>query len=577
MILDIEGKRVKVDDSFAKLSPEEQDKQVQEIAQSMFPKKVEAPRQETTVAEGLNETMYPIGGAVAGAGLEAKRGLSNFAKNISNATNPELMAEAKLKADLNAVEKYGRTQHRVPGMPMEKPGLYFNQPTYELESKRAREEIAKMMADPEYQNKVLSEQKPSAAQYQKRVNPSMMQRAGNFLGKTPLGLLGGAAVGAGAGMQAADVVNRYNQGDKLGAAIGGLGTLGTGMAMIPTPATRIGGTALSIGAESLNAYIDLLKKGNPFDKFLQSKPVAPPGQPQAPQQQPGMPPNPMGSAPPQPPQLQQPPQPQQPPAMGMKEGGAVKKYADGGLATSFAEPMAMMSAEPMAMMSAEPQFEKISAFSDEMQNLPYQINEKAQGTPFYRQDDLQPRAMEFMQNQPMMTTTGLSSFGMQPPKLPSFNRQQSRAMPMGASKPQGIGFKPNRAPLSAMAGAPQRRIAAPLKSGFRPAMRGNVPQRPRRFFAEGGPVNFNPEGSDYDYQTALAYGMGPNGAGENLGHWGSVAPTSDDERMLRELAEESYVMLKGKNHDTYDKAEAAEKQRGSKIVKVGDRYYSVPK
>lgn len=148
---------------------------------------------------------------------------------------------------------------------------------------------------------------------------------------------------------------------------------------------------------------------------------------------------------------------------------------------------------------------------------------------------------------------------------------------MGASKPQGIGFKPNRAPLSAMAGAPQRRIAAPLKSGFRPAMRGNVPQRPRRFFAEGGPVNFNPEGSDYDYQTALAYGMGPNGAGENLGHWGSVAPTSDDERMLRELAEESYVMLKGKNHDTYDKAEAAEKQRGSKIVKVGDRYYSVPK
>jgi hypothetical protein len=195
------------------------------------------------------------------------------------------MAEAKLKADLNAVEKYGRTQHRVPGMPMEKPGLYFGQPTYELESKRAREEIAKMLADPDYQQKVLAEQKPHIAQYQKRVSPTMAQRAGNFLGRTPLGLLGGAAVGAGAGMQAADVVNRYNQGDKLGAVIGGLGTLGTGIAMIPHPVARVGGTALSLGAEGLNAYIDILKKNNPLDRFLQNNPLAPVGEFQTQQQQ----------------------------------------------------------------------------------------------------------------------------------------------------------------------------------------------------------------------------------------------------------------------------------------------------
>jgi hypothetical protein len=94
--------------------------------------------------------------------------------------------------------------------------------------------------------------------------------------------------------------------------------------------------------------------------------------------------------------------------------------------------------------------------------------------------------------------------------------------------------------------------------------------------AEGGSV-FNPEGAGYDYQTAMAYGMGPTGTGEDLGHWGSVAPTSDDERMLRDLPRDAYVMLKGKAHETFDKAEAAEKERGSKVVKIGDRYYSIPK
>jgi len=94
-------------------------------------------------------------------------------------------------------------------------------------------------------------------------------------------------------------------------------------------------------------------------------------------------------------------------------------------------------------------------------------------------------------------------------------------------------------------------------------------------YAPGGSV-FNPEGAGYDYQTAMAYGMGPTGTGEDLGHWGSVAPTSDDERMLRDLPRDAYVMLKGKAHETFDKAKAAEKERGSKVVKIGDRYYSIP-
>jgi len=94
---------------------------------------------------------------------------------------------------------------------------------------------------------------------------------------------------------------------------------------------------------------------------------------------------------------------------------------------------------------------------------------------------------------------------------------------------------------------------------------------PNRRYADGGGV-FNPQGSDYDYQTARAYGMGQ---GDN-GHWGSVAPASESERKLHGLPEGSYVMLKGAEHPTWNKAVEAETARGSKIVKHGDRYYSVP-
>ena len=96
--------------------------------------------------------------------------------------------------------------------------------------------------------------------------------------------------------------------------------------------------------------------------------------------------------------------------------------------------------------------------------------------------------------------------------------------------------------------------------------------------ADGGLVHaFDPEGEDYDYSTALAHGMGPDGTGENAGHWGSVAPAPEHARQQYNLPEDSYVVLKGKSHPTFYKAEAAENERGSEIVKLGDRYYSIPK
>jgi hypothetical protein len=83
---------------------------------------------------------------------------------------------------------------------------------------------------------------------------------------------------------------------------------------------------------------------------------------------------------------------------------------------------------------------------------------------------------------------------------------------------------------------------------------------------------FDPEGDEYDYKTARANQMQPS---KDDGHWGSVAPVSEPDRLKHNLPEGAYVILKGAQHPTFDKAVEAEKQRGAKIEKRGNRYYSI--
>jgi hypothetical protein len=99
----------------------------------------------------------------------------------------------------------------------------------------------------------------------------------------------------------------------------------------------------------------------------------------------------------------------------------------------------------------------------------------------------------------------------------------------------------------------------------------------KKKFADGGVVKFDPESEDYDYDTAVSAGLGPDGKDENAGHWGSVTKASAEDKKKYGLPDGSYVVLKGRKHETWDKAEEAERERGSEIVKMGDRYYSVPK
>jgi hypothetical protein len=307
----------------------------------------EKPEAEQKPIEAqLNDIMYPAAGAVAGStvgGATTAGRIVGGLRNAAKAADPVAMEQARRIAEKNAVETWGRTQHRVPGMVAEKPGLYFGEPTYALEKQRAYNEIQKMATDPEYHAKVLSEQKPAVAQYAKRVaqeNPTMMQKVGRVLGRAPMGAIAGGFTGLGAGMQASDAINRYNQGDKLGSAISGVGALGTGLAMIPHPVTRIGGTAVGLGAEGLNAYIDYLKKNNPFDKMTQQ------------------------------PQQQQ--QPQQMAAGGKvkplsKAQRAMKHFAEGGSTSAPTIMSGQSSFEPVAMASqfAPESFEPQVAFASQ--------------------------------------------------------------------------------------------------------------------------------------------------------------------------------------------------------------------
>jgi len=72
---------------------------------------------------------------------------------------------------------------------------------------------------------------------------------------------------------------------------------------------------------------------------------------------------------------------------------------------------------------------------------------------------------------------------------------------------------------------------------------------------------FDPEGSGYDYQTALKHGLK---AGKNK-HWPSRSPKTGQ-------------ILKGRAHPTWSKTVSGETRAGYEIYKAPNgRYYSKPR
>jgi hypothetical protein len=143
----------------------------------------------------------------------------------------------------------------------------------------------------------------------------------SMMGKLATGtgqMLGRSLAGAGAGYQGYDAWNRLQEGDIPGAAISTVGAIGSGLSLVPLPVTRFGGTAIGIGAEALNAYLD----------YLKNKAQQPP------------------------PQAQPQPQPQpQPAPQKMAQGGLV-----GGLNATYNMPMAGGASLSIGGPQQQPQF-----------------------------------------------------------------------------------------------------------------------------------------------------------------------------------------------------------------------------
>lgn len=71
---------------------------------------------------------------------------------------------------------------------------------------------------------------------------------------------------------------------------------------------------------------------------------------------------------------------------------------------------------------------------------------------------------------------------------------------------------------------------------------------------------FDPESDDYDYNSAINAGLGP----DETGHWPSREPKTG-------------LILKGTKHKTFHKTVEGEKKAGYKIIKKDGRYYSIKK
>lgn len=83
-------------------------------------------------------------------------------------------------------------------------------------------------------------------------------------------------------------------------------------------------------------------------------------------------------------------------------------------------------------------------------------------------------------------------------------------------------------------------------------------------FSKRPSSKFDPEGSDYDYATARARGLSPQGVDpeDGLPHWPSRDPVSG-------------MLLKGRAHPTFDKGVKVDEELGYRLQKRGGRYYTV--
>jgi hypothetical protein len=185
------------------------------------------------VSAATNSVVYP---AVA-AGAAAASG--NLPTKIVNG-----MVQDPVTGKWMAVENYARQMAQ---------GKYYGGKNYD----QVWDKIREYNADPTQGPRLEKEAMANRSTGQKVL--SKVPKPLQGIASAPMGAFGKGIVGLGAGIQGADALNRYNEGDTSGAIISGLGAMGTAASMLPHPIARIGGTAVGLGAEGLNMFLDKLK------------------------------------------------------------------------------------------------------------------------------------------------------------------------------------------------------------------------------------------------------------------------------------------------------------------------------
>jgi len=216
-----------------------------ERAEKEFAAKQTPDARDTEAA--VSNVVYPAVGAAVGAAA------GSLPTKIVNG-----MVQDPMTGKWMAVENYARQMAQ---------GKYYGGQNYNQVWDKIREYNLDPTQGPRLEKEAMANR--STGQKMLANTPKPLQG----LVSKPMGVIGRGTVGLGAGLQGSDALNRYKAGDTSGSIISGIGALGTAAAMIPHPVTRIGGTAIGLGAEGLNTFLDYLKKKS-------QKPAQPQAQPQ---------------------------------------------------------------------------------------------------------------------------------------------------------------------------------------------------------------------------------------------------------------------------------------------------------
>ena len=307
MIIEISGQQIEVDDSFAKLNPEQQNAEVDYIQKQILSS--QQPKVDAKQAELTNPLYGIVGGGIAGTtmGPAISAGAKEFERNrIAKAqgVNP---SEVILQKTAEGTDRWSLSSGKSLG---DSPHILDRANAYkaaeeELNTLKARQnapiggaakhgtrattlspEDVKRIA--ELEHKIGPGRIEELAQMTKK-NMSAGEKLAQAIG-IPTGVqtavkganaalqrgvypwLGRGIAGAGAGYEAVDAYNRLKTGDYGGALIGGLGMLGGLATLAPHPIARYGGLAVGIGANKLNEYLDSLKNKPAMAEGGQVKP-----------------------------------------------------------------------------------------------------------------------------------------------------------------------------------------------------------------------------------------------------------------------------------------------------------------